>query len=174
MFFFERLSGWWLTYPSQKYEFVSWDQPSRGPVIFPSKPVKRTLHDIKEPISWILFFNVEPPLKGMTATPFTYLPSARNCKNLLSPKSHQSKPWRHSTSQYYLLIPPPGYYQLPPYEGFSGVLQKKTPRRLASRPLSPRTAWLGMAEGVGARVLRLALDPVHSHSTVESTHEATC
>ena len=20
-----RLSGWWLTYPSEKYEFVSWD-----------------------------------------------------------------------------------------------------------------------------------------------------
>ena len=25
----QRLSGWWLTYPSEKYEFVSWDYYSQ-------------------------------------------------------------------------------------------------------------------------------------------------
>ena len=25
MFFYRTISGWWLTYPSEKYELVSWD-----------------------------------------------------------------------------------------------------------------------------------------------------
>ena len=27
--FWKFISGWWLTYPSEKYEFVSWDDDSQ-------------------------------------------------------------------------------------------------------------------------------------------------
>ena len=30
---FPYLSGWWYTYPSEKYEFVSWDYYSQYPLV---------------------------------------------------------------------------------------------------------------------------------------------
>ena len=32
MFFLKRISGWWLGHPSEKYEFVSWDD-NRNPIL---------------------------------------------------------------------------------------------------------------------------------------------
>ena len=41
------ISVWWLTYPSEKYEFVSWDDdiPNRW---------KNKIHTPKPPASWLV------------------------------------------------------------------------------------------------------------------------
>jgi hypothetical protein len=55
------MAGWWYTYPSEKYEFVGWDDYSQ---------YMENKNCSKPPTKWQFFFRNEPRKMGI---PYGYL-----------------------------------------------------------------------------------------------------